>query len=59
MEGRKEEQCVADLDTSDPAIGDLGKGELGVVVPYKAELDGSNAVEVGYWLGVDEIINKA
>ena len=50
---------MADLDTSDPAIGDLGKGELGVVVPYKAELDGSNAVEVGYWLGVDEIINKA
>ena len=50
---------MVDLDTSDPAIGDLGRGELGLVVPYKAELDGPNAVEVGYWLGVDEIINKS
>ena len=49
---------MADLGTSDLAIGDLGRGALGVGVQFKAEVDGSNAAAVGYWVGVDEIIKE-
>ena len=58
-EGRRDEQCVVDLGTRDLALGDLGRGALGLGVQYKAELDGSNAAAVGYWVGVDEIMNES